>query len=275
MSMSLQNTRETLGYAWKDDMITSSAAPYVIDSLAGFIAAIVQYCPNHHWTFRGQAEDWDLLPKAYRDGFYLRAEGKNDDDLARFKRWRDQAIAFESNFPSGYLDQLALAQHYGLATRLMDWTANAAIALYFASEYQFAKDPINQDGAVYLYRKPGDAATPLEHVKSDEDLRKCDSVLFYRPRLVNRRILAQDGEFTIHPYRKLMEVRAFVAETSRSAAEGTVMKMSVPGSKKEDLQYQLRAIGIQARTAYPDLEGLAKSTNWQTNWLVNRSRIDG
>jgi hypothetical protein len=48
------------------------------------------------------------------------------------------------------------------------------------------------------------------------------------------------------------------------------MKMLVPGDKKRELQYQLRAIGIQARTAYPDLEGLSKSTNWQTNWLVNQ-----
>lgn len=253
-------------------MSASSVAPYVIESLAGFIAVIVQCCPNHNWTFRGQAKEWDLLPKAYRDEFYLApSEDKNDDDLTRFERWRNQAIAFESNFPSGYLEQLALAQHYGLATRLMDWTANAAIALYFASEHQFRERQIEQDGAVYLYRKPQDAATLLKDVKSDDDLRTCDRVLFYRPRLVNRRILAQDGEFTIHPNKQPLDVQAFVAEAAQSAVEGTAMKMSVPGGKKEDLQYQLRAIGIQARTAYPDLEGLAKSTNWQTNWLVKRS----
>ena len=257
-------------------MTTSSAAASgAIDSVAGFIATIVEYCPNHEWAFRGQPQDWDLLPKAYRDEFHLLKDKKDkDDDLDRFERWSEQAIAFESNFPNQYLEQLALAQHYGLATRLMDWTANAVIALYFATEYQFVKNSTKAepepDGAVYLYRKQPKSATLLDKYESKDDLRKCKEVLFYRPRLVNRRILAQDGVFTVHPRRKRMEVRLFSPEKAKRAVEGTVMKMPVPGKKKRDLQYQLRAIGIQARTAYPDLEGLSKSTNWQTNWLGNR-----
>lgn len=254
-----------------------------VDSLAGFIAAIVQYCPNNLWTFRGQAEeDWPLLPKAYRNEFYLPGSTDKDDDLTRFERWCNQAIAFDLNFPSAYLERLALAQHYGLATRLLDWTANAAVALYFASEYPFAKNETNQngtakikDGAVYLYRKPLKADDLLANVKTSEYLRNDRNLLFYRPRLVNRRILAQDGEFTIHPDKKHLEAQKFTQKAAKTAVEGTVIKLCVPSGKKVNLQNELRVIGIHARTLYPDLEGLAKSTNWQTNWLVLHPDIEG
>jgi hypothetical protein len=256
--------------------------PYKIDSLAQFIGDIVQYCPNYLWTFRGQPKGWPLLPKAYRDAFYLPGATSRNDDLIRFERWCHQAIAFELNFPGTYLEQLALAQHYGLATRLMDWTANAAIALFFATEHPFEKNEIARDGdeeiengAVYLYRKPRERVALLKNVKAGNDLRKFPSVLFYRPRLVNRRMLAQDGEFTIHSNGHPMRAEAFTEEAAKNAVEGTVLRMCVPGGKKADLQRELRAIGIQARTAFPDLEGLAKSTNWQTNWVVRHPSIGG
>lgn len=243
----------------------------VINSLARLVEIVVQSCPNHEWTFRGQTADWPLLPKAFRKEFCLPpSRGKDTlDDLTRFQGWCRQAIAFDPNFPGNYLERLAVAQHHGLATRLLDWTANAAVALYFATE-ESAVEPKNSDGFVYVYRKPQDECS-AENISSHDDLRKCPNVLFYRPRLVTRRILAQDGEFTIHPSNQLLAVREFDSAAARYAKEGAVLRMSVPAAKKHGLQRQLRAVGIQARTLFPDLEGLAKSSNWQTRDIVKRS----
>jgi len=247
-----------------------------VNSVAEYVATIIDYFPNHRWVFRGQPEDdYELKPKGFRNEFLL----PPNEDLLRFERWRDQAIAFGTTFPGNYLEQLVHAQHFGLATRLLDWTANAVIALYFASEYRFVKgeDSGRKNGAVYAYKwsesDEVNDAVDSEKINSRYDVLALDEggVRFYRPRLVNRRILAQDGCFTLHPDSSAMATTLLNEVTVKSAAKGTVFKMSVPGERKMDLQYQLRAIGIQARTVFPDLEGLSRSTNWQTNWTINHS----
>lgn len=66
------------------------------------------------WIFRGQADIlWPLIPKAGR------AEFRNDNDLGRFNAWRSRALA-HGLLPDNDWECLAIAQHYGLATRLLD-----------------------------------------------------------------------------------------------------------------------------------------------------------
>ena len=114
------------------------------------------------WLYRGQGktrEHWPLLSKAGRPNHFgpaIGSAGKWDKqpewgylaprDMQVFSEWRKRAIAFRSDLPTEDWECLALAQHYGLPTRLVDWTKNPLVALFFAAE----SNP-DEDGAVYGY----------------------------------------------------------------------------------------------------------------------------
>ena len=59
------------------------------------------------------------------------------------------------------IDLLALSQHFGAPTRLLDWTSNPLVALYFSIFSSESIDDTN-DGIVYVYRsKPNERKSIL------------------------------------------------------------------------------------------------------------------
>jgi hypothetical protein len=89
-----------------------------------------------HWVFRGHADSrWSLSSSLERAApeFRLDICGAENFLLSRFK---SRAHLLMSNFPADDddLEWLALMQHHGCPTRLLDVTASPYIALYFALE---------------------------------------------------------------------------------------------------------------------------------------------
>src|SRR5437879_1555658 len=87
---------------------------------------------SHNGTdllFRGQPCDRPLLPKLGRCKVRGNLQRIEQLLLEEFERTSLPLREFE---PEDKWDLLALAQHYGLPTRLLDWTYSALAALWFA-----------------------------------------------------------------------------------------------------------------------------------------------
>lgn len=210
------------------------------------------------YIFRGQANiAWGLLPKAGRDEFFLRDKPNLDNrDLRRFWVWSRQAVAY-IDLPSSELEQLALAQHHGLATRLLDWTMNPLVACFFACFEEYDKD-----GVVYMYETP-DSIFHEEHCI--EDIKGFSGIAGYFPRSISPRMINQKGIFTIHcGATKAIEVKG----ARLSTGETNLIQIVIPGNLKQEVIEMLEDYGIDRSVLFPDLDGLSKYVNAKTSRIA-------
>lgn len=197
--------------------------------------------------FRGQNTDEPLLPRIAR----LKPKGSLPKvERLMMEEFKRQIPPFTEFEPSNDWDLLALAQHHGLPTRLLDWSLSALAGLWFCVRrppmINEQKKPL--DGVVWVLKsRPDDftsTATPYDAGRTR----------VFRPRIVTRRILAQNGVFTCH---KPTKRGRYVALEDNPAYKARLSKIPIRAQDFKRLREQLIANGVSSLALFPDLDGLA------------------
>lgn len=239
-----------------------------VDSVSGLLSRIVElYTGNRSILFRGhRCEDWVLVPRIARTPLRvsysadpLKTEQYMLDEFERL------AVPYLGNRDiTSVWDRLALAQHHGLPTRLMDWTSNPLVALWFAIEQPPER---NMDAAIWAYGTDEDDIVSLK--KSPFDLPR---TLIFRPRHHDSRIVAQSGWFTVHKY--MVSGGHFSSLERIKTYRSELRKFVIPKQYFASLRDDLARCGIQRAALFPDLSGLCGQLLWHFSPLSDETKYD-
>jgi FRG domain len=225
--------------------------------------------PHLRWWWRGQADkDWTLHPGVYRPTFPENVEWKRiqlENHLAQDFRVESAGLIEGS---SGDDKLYFLEQHYGLPTRLLDWTTNPLGALFVAcSEHE------KLDGAVFFMdayqlavtqntiAKGYQGVVTMRHPAFQKALQAIcawgkpkpesmfpDFIMALRPDYSDVRIVLQRSCFTFH---------VPAAPVLTCDHNSTLKKYIIPASSKATLLHELVLMGMDEFTIYGDLDHLA------------------
>lgn len=207
------------------------------------------YMPNIY-IFRGQKDaDWSLISsfdRKYSSRPWLEREKIENELIQLFKQNCDRA-----NWPINSDDMgiKSLAQHYGIPTRLLDWSYSPFIAAYFA----FSSHEIDTYGKVAIWA-----------LKKDHEIWKSEIGVSIKEIMLpeNDHQKRQLGCFSLIKNQEL-SVDGFVNSCEKKGydIEDALFKMTIPSSEFKTALFELEAMNISATTIYGGLAGCAQAAN--------------
>jgi hypothetical protein len=243
-----------------------------LSQFVGYIEAIkrkVETSRNQaDLLFRGQPCDEPLIPRLGR----LDLKGKLVKiELLIINEFERTSLPLTEFQPKDAWDLIALAQHHGLPTRLLDWTQSAYAALWFAVRTPFKPKPNSKSperGVVWVFAPYVDAYRIDTESTSPYDNKSITKI--FRSRVISRRISAQAGMFTVH---KIVDQKRFVALEKNSQYKNQLIKLEILPKSFAPLRKDLDMFNINHLSQFPDLDGLTKHLEWRYSWFADEKLV--
>jgi hypothetical protein len=213
----------------------------------------------------------DLRPGIYRPGATTSSLPLSDLENRMYLQFKLRSIPY---LPAASPDQwelLFLMQHFRMPTRLLDWSENAFVALYFALESAhrdgfsadavvWTLDPVDWNKHTYAGGHPpeevlttGDRRLTPYASPPDWDRLLDPPVAIYAPHS-NARIVSQSGAFTV--FGKSTDSME-VLSAAKSYPSSILVPIYLEQSKLQSMFDTLLQLGYTHSKIFPDLDGLA------------------
>ena len=215
------------------------------------------------------------VPTFHRGGY------KIEDEIYLMNVFKQNSHELLSQIPDSEWEWMFLMRHHELPSRLLDWTENPVVGLYFAVRPKENESEPASDGVLWCllparlnrlavgwpdddYSLPMFTENRAEYTRGENetinlylpskmrDLSRSET----RPpaaaiaKRANQRMQAQLAVFTIHHMNK---------DPLESSGDGThVWRYRIPAQSKKSIYENLRRIGITERTLFPSLDNVAK-----------------
>lgn len=254
-----------------------SCTVYKLRGLVGAVLDIASGLPlGRSLWFRGLSKaQHTLLPKLMRDG--KNAEEVFERERRLLTRFRQRSLAYwPAGYPQNDWEHLFAMQHYGMPTRLLDWSENLFVAAHFAMANPregddglpaiWCVDPVAWNRATPSLSELGD----FVHVLTTAD----DEAESYRPESTKRKVKSPVALFGTHNSQRIVAQRGTFMiwgneprplETFAAEGRGTLWKIEIAGGR-DNLAQELAQLGFGETMVFPELPSLAGELSRSEGW---------